>query len=50
MTTYRYRNPEKRRAYMREVMRARRLWTRKDRDAAFFREWVRIFVSKVIML
>lgn len=51
MTAYRYRNPGKRRAYVREKMALRRLWvTRKDSAAVFFREWAQLFVAKVSAL
>jgi hypothetical protein len=50
-TTYRYRNPAKRRAYMRERMNCRRLWlTHKNCEAMFFRAWAQLFVQMVAAL
>lgn len=48
---YRYRNPEKRRAYVRERMRAHRLWNEhKYPEAFFFREWVNHFVKMIVAI
>ncbi len=51
MTTYRYRDPIKRRAYVRERMQMYRIWRiHKNRDAVFFREWATLFVQMVAAL